>query len=204
MTLFDRRALPAVFVGIGMALTIGVSFLLVIPIQPVYWFLTIPAGLLIGYYANARADRRRGEWLPILGNGLVAGLATGLTMAALLLAVRALFFNLDDGYRDASAGGPLSCATGAGCVYARYLDAEGATLAAAGITDVASFSSFYWGQQWETAASLTASATGFGLLGALLFGTTGPRERRLGDRGVAGGSGASEERGVSGEPGVSG
>jgi hypothetical protein len=175
VTLFDRRALPAVFVGIGMALTIGVSFLLVIPIQPVYWFLAIPAGLLIGYYANGRAGRGRGEWLPILGNGLVSGVATGLTMAALLLGVRALFFTLDNGYRDADAGGPLTCATGADCVYQRYLAAEGDTLAAAGITDAASFTTYYWNGQWEIAGSLAAAATAFGLLGAVAYGATRAR-----------------------------
>src|SRR5205085_4658603 len=48
LTLVDRRALPAAFVGIGMAVTIGISFLLVIPIEPVYWVLAIAAGLLGG------------------------------------------------------------------------------------------------------------------------------------------------------------
>jgi hypothetical protein len=38
--LVDRQALPAAFVGIGMAVTIGISFLLVIPIEPIYWVLT--------------------------------------------------------------------------------------------------------------------------------------------------------------------
>ncbi|HJW22383.1 MAG TPA: hypothetical protein VJ506_08145 [Candidatus Limnocylindrales bacterium] len=184
MTLFDRRALPAVFVGIGMALTIGVSFLLVIPIQPVYWLLAIPAGLLIGYYANGRAARGRGEWLPILGNGLVAGIATGVTMAALLLGVRALFFNLDNGYRDPDAGGPFSCTTGADCVYQRYREAENETLVAAGITDAASFATYYWAGQWETAGTLTASATLFGVLGAVIYGATRPRATRTGEIGL--------------------
>jgi hypothetical protein len=179
LTLFDRRALPAVFVGIGMALTIGVSFLLVIPIQPVYWLLAIPAGLLIGFYANSRAARGRGEWLPILGNGVVAGVATGVTMAALLLGVRALFFNLDNGYRDAAAGGSFSCTTGADCVYQRYREAEGETLAAAGITDATSFATYYWAGQWQTAGSLTASATLFGVLGAVIYGATRPRTPRV-------------------------
>ncbi|HET9680600.1 MAG TPA: hypothetical protein VFP19_01080 [Candidatus Limnocylindrales bacterium] len=177
MTLFDRRALPAVFVGIGMALTIGVSFLLVIPIQPVYWFLAIPAGLLIGWYANSRAGRRRGEWLPTLGNGLVAGVATGVTMAILLLAVRALFFNLDNGYRDAAAGGSFTCQTGADCVYQRYRErpADAQTLADAGITDAASFATYYWNGQLEFAETLALAATLCGLLGGVLYGATRPR-----------------------------
>ena len=174
MTLFDRRALPAVFVGIGMALTIGVSFLLVIPIQPAYLLLAVPAGILIGYYANVRADRGRGQWLPTLGNGLVAGVATGVTMAVLLLGVRALFFNLDDGYRDTKAGGPFTCRTGADCVYQRYREADPDTLVGAGITDAASFSGYYWEQQWKTAGLLTGTATLFGALGAVIYGATRP------------------------------
>jgi len=170
----DRQALVAAFVGIGMAVTIGISFLLVIPIEPVYWILSIPAGLLIGYYANSRAARGRGEWPRILANGLVAGLATGLTLAALLLAVKALFFLADDGYRDADAGGPIACQTGGDCVYHRYLIQQGAALRAAGVTDAASFSTFYWSQQWQTAGTLLAAASGFGLFGAVLYGATRP------------------------------
>jgi hypothetical protein len=176
-TLVDRQALVAAFVGIGMAVTIGISFLLVIPIEPVYWILSVPAGLLIGYYANTRAARARGEWLPILGNGLVAGLATGLTLALLLLAVKALFFAADDGYRDADAGGRISCTPGADCVYQRYRINQGDALAAAGVTDAASFSDFYWSQQWETAGTLVLAATGFGLLGAAMYGATRPSAR---------------------------
>ena len=37
----DRGAITAAYVGIGMAITIGVSFLLVIPIEPIYWLLAL-------------------------------------------------------------------------------------------------------------------------------------------------------------------
>ena len=40
----DRGAINAAYVGIGMALTIAVSFLLVIPIEPIYWLLALPGG----------------------------------------------------------------------------------------------------------------------------------------------------------------
>jgi hypothetical protein len=158
-----------------MAVTIGISFLLVIPIEPVYWVLSAPAGLLIGYYANTRAGRARGDWLPILGNGLISGLATGLTLAALLLAVKGLFFFADDGYRDPDAGGRIACTSGADCVYQRYLLQQGDALKAAGVTDAASFSTFYWSQQWETAGALVASSTGFGLIGAALYAGSRPK-----------------------------
>ena len=43
MTRFvDRGAVTAAYVGIGMAITIAVSFILIIPIEPVIWLLTIP------------------------------------------------------------------------------------------------------------------------------------------------------------------
>jgi hypothetical protein len=175
--LVDRGAIVAAYVGIGMALAIGVSFLLVIPIEPVYWLLAPLSGLLIGYYANARADRRSGPWARILANGAFAGVVTGLALAALLLAVKALFFAADNGYRDASSGASLSCRPGADCVYARYLAVEGGPdrLAGAGITDVASFTSFYWSQQLSTAGILLAVTAGGGLGGAILFGLAGPR-----------------------------
>jgi hypothetical protein len=175
--LVDRGAITAAFVGIGMAVTIGVSFLLVIPIEPVYWALSVPAGLLIGYYADSRSGRGRGAWRRILANAVFAGLVTGLTLAALLIAVKALFFVADDGYRDPGLGGRLSCQSGGDCVYQRYLQDQPEALAAAGVTDAASFSTFFWAQQWSTAALLLMLSTGFGLAGGLVYGVTRPRER---------------------------
>ena len=93
----DRGATVAAYVGIGMAVTIAISFLLVIPIEPIYWLLAVPAGLLIGYYANQRSDRRTGPWSRIVANAAFAGLVTALTMAAFLLVVKALFFFGDGG-----------------------------------------------------------------------------------------------------------
>lgn len=171
----DRGAVTAAFVGIGMAVTIGVSFLLVIPIEPVYWALSVPAGLLIGYYADARSGRGRGEWRRILANSLFAGVVTGLTLAALLIGVKALFFAADDGYRDPGLGGRISCQTGGDCVYRRYLQDQPEALAAAGVTDAATFSTFFWAQQWSTAALLVGLSTGFGVLGGAMYGVTRPK-----------------------------
>ena len=176
----DRGAITAAYVGIGMAVTIGVSFLLVIPIEPIYWLLALPAGLLIGYYANQRSDRRGGPWSRIVANALVAGLATGLTMAALLLAVKALFFFGDNGYRPTDLGGPVSCTGGADCVYARYRADNATELAAAGISDTASFTSFYWGQQASSAATVLVLTLLGGLGGGMLYGTFGPKARAPG------------------------
>jgi len=166
----DRGAIAAAWVGIGVAVTIGVSFLLVIPIEPIYWLLTLPAGLLIGFYANQRSDRRAGPWPRIVANALFATALTGATMALLLLGVKALFFSADNGYRDPGLGGQISCQPGAECVYQRYLDAgRGPDLEAAGVTDAASFSSFYWSQQLATAGLLFGVTTAGGLGGAVLY-----------------------------------
>jgi hypothetical protein len=176
----DRGAIVAAFVGVGMAVTMGISFLLVIPIEPAYILLAFPGGLILGYYANARSSRARGQWLRILPNGLLAGLVTGVVLALLLLGTKALFFFGDTGYPDFNrvengvAVGP-ACVAGADCVYHRYLDAQPDELAAAGVTDAASFASVYWTQQWSTARLLLLGAAGAALLGAVLFGLAGPR-----------------------------
>jgi hypothetical protein len=175
----DRGAITAAYVGIGMALTIGVSLILVIPIEPFYWLLALPVGLLIGYYANQRSDRRAGPWSRILANALVAGLATGLTMAVFLLAVKGLFFFADNGYRPVELGGTLSCQGGADCVYARYRADNATELAAAGITDTASFTSFYWSQQASSAATVFVLTLAGSLGGGLLYGAFRPKTAAL-------------------------
>ena len=184
----DRGAITAAYVGIGMAVTVGISFLLIIPIEPIVWLLALPSGLLIGYYANQRSGRHGGPWGRMLVNGLFAGLVTGLTMAALLLAVKALFFYADNGYRDPGFGGPLICTPGAECVYQRYLDlGRGPALAEAGVNDPSTFTSFYWSQQATAASWVLVLTTVGGLGGAVLFRATNRRTTRAGSGQVAAG-----------------
>ena len=175
----DRGAITAAYVGIGMAVTVAISFLLIIPIEPIVWLLSLPSGLLIGYYANQRSNRRAGPWGRILLNGIFAALVTGVAMATLLLGVKALFFYADNGYRDASAGGPIACSSGPDCVYQRYLLVEDggrvAGLEAAGVTDAATFTTFYWSQQFAVAGLIVAVTTVGGLGGALLYGVFRPK-----------------------------
>ena len=177
MTRFvDRGAITAAWVGVGMAVTIVVSFQLVIPIE----FLIVPfslfGGMLIGYYANARSERRGGPWGRVILNALLAGVVTGLTTAVLYLGVKALFFVADDGYRDASIGPPLVCETGPGCVYERYLaDGKGPQLEAEGVTDVESFTSFWVQGQLTTAGSFIVLTVGGSLFGGLMYGVTNRR-----------------------------
>ncbi|MEO7664589.1 MAG: hypothetical protein ABIV26_05630 [Candidatus Limnocylindrales bacterium] len=196
----DRGAITAAFVGIGMALTIGVSFLLVIPVEPVYWLLSIPAGLLVGYYADARSGRQRGEWSRILSNAIFAGLTTGLTLAVLLIGVKALFFAADDGYRDPGLGGRISCQTGADCVFHRYLENQPEVLAAGGVADAATFSAYYWSQQLSTAKLLVLLATGFGLAGGALFGLTRSDPARMRSAMAAGQPGPADPAVPEAEP----
>lgn len=178
--LFDRGAVTAAFVGLGMAVTMAMSFLLIIPIEPAYLLLSFPAGLVIGYYANAKSRRVRGEWRRALPNAALAGVVTGVALAALLLATKALFFYADSGYPDFNRTengvvvGP-SCETGADCVYRRYLAAEPQALADAGVTDAASFATLYWDSQWGSARLLVGATTLAALLGAVLFAAGGPR-----------------------------
>jgi hypothetical protein len=179
----DRGALTAAYVGIGMAITIAVSFILIIPIEPVIWLLTVPAGLLIGYYANQRSDRRAGPWSRIVRNGVFAGFVTGLSFAALILVLKAIFFFADTGYPDFNRLDPNTgqvipptCSTGADCVYARYLAlGRGPDLDLAGVTDAASFGALYWSQQFTVAGTLLVATTAAGLGGALLYGATRPK-----------------------------
>lgn len=172
----DRGAITAAWVGVGLAVTVGVSFMLVIPIEFLVGPFALLGGLLIGYYANARSNRAGGPWGRILANALLAGLVTGATFAILFLGVKALFFAADNGYRDASSGGPLTCRTGADCVYQRYLAiGRGAAFEEAGVTDVESFTGLYWREQLSTAGLHFVFATGGALAGAFVFGTTNRR-----------------------------
>ena len=145
--------------------------------------VAVPAGLIIGYYANQRAMTPRGAWRRIFVNALFAGVVTGLTLALLLLAVKALFFYVDNGYPDFNRVDPDTkqaippfCATGADCVRARYIAAgRGAALEEAGATDDASFSSLYWQQQLSTAGMLLVVTIGAAALGGAVYGATRPR-----------------------------
>jgi hypothetical protein len=173
----DRGAIYAGWVGIGMGVTIAVSFLLVIPIEPVIWLLSLPAGLLIGYYANARSNRQAGPWSRILANGLYAGLLTAVTLALSFVLTKWIFFNADNGYRSAADGGPIAgCTAGADCVYQRYLaEGRGPAFEAAGISSVEEFTAFYWREQMSTTGTIFVLALLGGLGGAAIYGLVRPK-----------------------------
>ena len=91
-----------------------------------YWLLALPVGRCsIGYYANARSNRRSGPWRRILVERPVRRARDRPSpLALLLLGIKALFFYADNGYRDFTGqGGSSPAPAGADCVYQRYLDA---------------------------------------------------------------------------------
>jgi len=178
----DRGAKTAAYVGIGTAVTIVASFTLIIPIEWLIWLLVIPVGLTIGYYANQRSNRRLGPLSRILINGTFAALVTGVSMALLLLAIKAIFFFADGGYPDfnridaAGKAIPPSCVSGADCVYQRYVAAgRGSDLTAAGVTDASTFTSFYWSEQFGSAVTIVVLTTLSGVGGAGLYWVFRPK-----------------------------
>ena len=78
---------------------------------------------------------------------------TGLTAAVLLLVVKALFFFADNGYpRPGARAAASPCCDRAptASTSATSQDGRGPELEAAGVTDAASFTPFYWGEQFGT------------------------------------------------------
>lgn len=190
MTRFlDRGALVAAGVGAGVALIVGVSFLLIIPVEPVVWLAALPAGALIGAYANVRAQRGGGPTSRVIANALAAAAATALTSILLMAAVKALFFAADGGFpnfnridRESGRLIPPFCDAGADCVYHRYLDAQPADLERAGVNDAASFSRYYWDQQLGAMQLVGLLTMAGGLVGGVAYEV---RRRRPGERNAA-------------------
>jgi len=163
----DRGAITAALVGVGMAVTIAISFELVIALQ-VLTFVAAPlAGITIGFYANHKSGRWRPRWR-LFANAGFAGLVTGLSLALVYVGLRLLFVYADSGYRPETMGGQLDCATGPACTYARLVDeGNAADLAADDIDDAASFESAVWHWQGTTVVILTLGT----LAGALAAAT---------------------------------
>lgn len=187
-----RQAVVAGYVGIGVALVIILSFELVFAVQPIVFLLALPAGLLIGYYANARdaaggspAAAARGDatvaparlgWGRIGVNAAIAGAMTALALALVYVAIRLLFLYFDSGFR--AGGPPYECATGLGCAYARSLDDRTLrqVLDEAGVRDAAGFGAYFLEGQLFGGASLVALVMVGAAAGAGLYGVARPRE----------------------------
>jgi hypothetical protein len=165
----DKGAIFAGWVGLGMAVVVALAFELIIPIQPLVFVLAPFMGILIGVYANVRAER----WRPrgrVVANALYAGLVTALAMAIFYVVIRLVFIYGDGG--SLPDGTSLSCQTGPDCVYQRLLIEEqesGTTgeLAANGITDAASLEAFAWRSLAATGTTLFVLTMGGSLLGGI-------------------------------------
>ena len=92
--LLDKGAILAGWVGIGVAIVVGISFALIIAVQPLVWLAAPIAGVLVGSYANHRSARWRPRWR-VLANAAWAGLVTGVSLALFYAAVRLLFVYFD-------------------------------------------------------------------------------------------------------------
>ncbi|MFI5255086.1 MAG: hypothetical protein ACHQ15_06490, partial [Candidatus Limnocylindrales bacterium] len=170
MTRFlDRGAIFAGWVGLGMAVVLAKGFELIVAVQSLVFLAALPAGLLIGSYANTRSERRR-PWGRVLANAAWAGLVTALSLALLYAGIRLLFVYADSGYRDAGQGGPMACVTGPACTYQRYLESgRGPELEAAGVHDAADFERFVLQGQLNGGLTIVSLTFAGALLGGALY-----------------------------------
>ena len=165
--MLDRGAIYAAMVGLGMAITIAISFELVVAIQALVFISAPFAGLTIGWYANHKSMRWRPRWR-LFANAGFAGAVTGISLALMYVALRLLFIYADSGYRPEPMGGQLECSTGPECTYARFIEDEEQreALEEEGITDVDSFEGAVWRWQGESVLILTLFTLGGALVPA--------------------------------------
>ena len=163
----DKGAIFAGYVGIGMAVVIAIAFALIIPVQTLVFIAAILGGVLIGAYANQRSNR----WRPmrrVFGNALWAALVTGVSLAMLWGILRLAFVQFDSGATP--DGTYISCQLGPDCTWKRYVaDGQGPELEAAGVTDGASFGSYFISSVVVTGGSLMILFTVAGALVAAGF-----------------------------------
>jgi hypothetical protein len=161
----DRGAIYGAMVGLGMAVTIAISFGLIVAIQTLVFVSAPLAGVTIGWYANHKSLRWRPRWR-LFTNAAFAGTVTGLSLALMYVAFRLLFIFADSGYRPETMGGQIECGSGPECTYERLIedDDRRQALADEGVTDVDTYTSFVW----RTAGQWTLELTLFTLAGALI------------------------------------
>ena len=185
--LVDRGAITAAYVGIGMAVTIGVSFMLFIPIESVHLAprpAVRPADRLLREPALRSARRavapdprqrpvrrvrhRADRWRVLL---LV-------DQGALLLRRRRLSATPSQGGRvtvDKDDRRPPARPARTASTSATSQAGRGADLVAAGVTDAGSFTTFYWNEQFGSAGHDPADHDVGGLGGAALYGVFRPK-----------------------------
>jgi len=181
----DRGAIFAGWVGLGMAVVIAMGLELIVAVQSLVFLAALPAGLLIGAYAETRSARRR-PWRRVLANAMWAGLVTAVSLAILYGGIRLLFVYADSGYRDAGQGGPLVCRTGPQCTYERYLGAgRGPELEAAGVHDAADFERFVLQGQLNGAITILTLTIGGAVIGGAMSAFRSAAPTATADSGAA-------------------
>jgi hypothetical protein len=150
--LVDPGAVFAGWVGLGVAVVVVLAFGLIIPVQALVLVSAPVIGLVVGAYANSRAERWRPR-LRAFANASYAALVAGVSLALLYVLVRAVFIYGDAGSLPNGKG--LECQPGPACVYARYV-AEGRTseLVALGIRNEAEFATAIQGELVMVGATL--------------------------------------------------
>ena len=173
----DSGAVFAGWVGLGMALVLAIAFELIIPVQTVVFLLALPMGILIGVYANVRAER----WRPrarVVANAVYAGVVTGVGITVLYVAIRLVFFYGDGG--SLPDGTALNCRTGPDCVYARHVAAGNADeLAGLGITDGASLEAAAWRELISTGVGLIVLTATGSVIGGVARSLSEPKDKEV-------------------------
>ena len=173
----DSGAVFAGWVGLGMALVLAIAFELIIPVQTVVFLLAPLMGILIGVYANVRAER----WRPrarVVANAAYAGVVTGVGIAVLYVVIRLVFLYGDSG--SLPDGTALSCQTGPDCVYARHVGAGNADeLAQLGITDARSLEAATWRELTTTGIALIVLTAGGSVVGGVARSLSEPKDREV-------------------------
>jgi hypothetical protein len=161
----DAGAKFAGYVGLAMALVVVICFGLIIPIQTIVFLMAPLMGVLIGVYANVRAER----WRPrgrVMANAAYSGVITGLGLAVLYVVIRLVFLYGDTGAMP--DGTRLDCSSGPDCIYARYVAVGGADeLAEIGVTDRATLEAATWRELVVTGTGLVLLTLGGALVGGL-------------------------------------
>ena len=172
----DAGAVFAGWVGLAMALVLAISFELIIPVQALVFLFALPCGVVIGVYANVRAER----WAPrgrVLLNALWAGVVTGVSLALIYVSIRLVFI-----YGDTGAlpdGTRLNCQTGPDCIYMRYVNlGQAGELATLGITDGPSLEAATWRELIVTGTGLVLLTLGGAAIGGVAR-TFAPRPTSL-------------------------
>ena len=182
--LVDRGAVFAGWVGFGMALLVAISFELIVAVQSLVFLFATIGGLLIGFYANARSERRR-PWHRVLANAAWAATVTALSLAILYAGIRLLFIYADGGYpgfnRVDRDGRPIPpfCQRGPDCTYQRYLAAgRGPDLERGGVSGAAVFERYLLAEERNGALVLIGLTLAGGLAGGAGYALAGTARGR--------------------------